>query len=131
MLQQDIEGQTMKVDALNKHLSLGEDNDGSPSSSELPAQRTVGLTFVEQDRAGQLVVDTQNALTLLSSTENAGANGGIADETVFLEDISHAIRPDVKRDERDFRSLCGREVHFRVGGGVVRPAAFRALYNNT
>jgi HK97 family phage major capsid protein len=27
--------------------------------------------------------------------------------------------------------LIGFKVHFRVGGGVVRPAAFRALYNNT
>ncbi len=115
VVQADVEGGAMKLEAFNRHLTLGTDSDVAASTG-LPAQRTVGLTFVHTGRARQLASTTQRALTLLASTGTAAADG-VADETLFLEDLSQAMRPDVKRDDRGFLSLCGREVDYRLGKG--------------
>ena len=117
VIQEDIEGQTFKVRSMGRHLSLGRDEPDAEASNDLPAQRTVGLTFLHTGRAGQLADDSRQALTALASAEAAGATHGVAAETVFLEDVCRPVRPDVRLDEREFRSLCSRQVDYRIGEG--------------
>lgn len=117
VVQEDIEGQTLKLRSFAQRLSLGRDQPDADASSDLPAQRTVGLTFLHTGRASQLVANTQRSLTTLASAEAAGVSAGVADETLFLEDVCRSVRPDVKLGDGEFRSLCSREVDFRIGEG--------------
>jgi hypothetical protein len=118
LVNEDIEGQTFKIAALRRRLTLGADDGEANAPDDLPAQRAVGLTFIHSGRAAQLASTTQRALTLLASAQTAVSNGGVAGETLFLEDLCQSVRPDVKRDDREFLSLCGREVDFRLGEGA-------------
>ena len=117
VIQEDVEGQTMKLRSLARHLELGRDRSQSEGSTDLPSQRTVGLTFLHTGRAGQLVADSRSALTALASAEAASGTSGVAGETLFLEDVSRAVRPDVRLGDRELRSLCSRRVDFRIGEG--------------
>ncbi len=117
VIQEDVEGQTMKLRSFARHLELGRDRSGSEASTDLPSQRTVGLTLLHTGRAGQLVSDSRSALTALESAEAASGTSGVAGETLFLEDVSRAVRPDVRLGEGELRSLCSRRVDFRIGEG--------------